>query len=121
MSAYLDRPGERERDLGDLAHLIGLYVDDDDDRRFGDEVPAADLDFEDVPAFLAGRDVGAICSGAHRATLEHFLDVVTASESAIGLMRRDGPLSWRRDEGVRRGLGGFRRGLGEVETLAPSR
>ena len=64
MAAYCDRPTERERDLEDIAHLLDAYVDDDDDRRFDE---GAGRDFDLVPAYLLGRDVGAVAtSGAHR-------------------------------------------------------
>jgi len=38
MVAYLDRPEAREKDLGDLAHIMCGYVCDHSDRRFSLEV-----------------------------------------------------------------------------------
>lgn len=90
MVAYLDRPPERQRDLKDLAHLLEEYVGPDDDRRF-DEGLGLDLDFELVPAYLLGKDVGRLVhDDAHLvATIERFL--VVAEGIASEDLRRAGP------------------------------
>ncbi len=55
MRAWLDRPEMRQKDLGDLAHLLVGYVGDDDDRRLEDEVFELGLDFEDISPFPGER------------------------------------------------------------------
>jgi predicted nucleotidyltransferase len=46
--AYLERPDAREKDLGDFAHIMHAYVDENSNRRYSSEVPD-DLDeLEDV-------------------------------------------------------------------------
>ncbi|HTJ43807.1 MAG TPA: nucleotidyl transferase AbiEii/AbiGii toxin family protein [Kofleriaceae bacterium] len=111
MVAYLDRPGAREKDLGDLAHTIALYVDDDDDRRFTDEVFEQQLAFEDAAPFLAGQDVASICETRHRDQVARFLDRLSREGVEISLMRRDGPDAWARDGAAERGMDAFRRGF----------
>lgn len=57
MISYCERPGERDRDLGDFVHLLDEYVGADDDRRFEDHVVAANLGWDDVSAHELGVDL----------------------------------------------------------------
>jgi predicted nucleotidyltransferase len=109
--AYLDRPAERGRDLADIAFLLEHYVDDDDGRRWSDEVLTAGPDFEDVPSYLLGRDLGALLSSTERAVVLTFLDTVTDPQT-IGRMVRQAPPSWHRHEDTpSKRIAAFRRGL----------
>ena len=110
MTAYLDRPAERERDLADLAHLIDAYVSDDDLRRWDE---AAGRDFESAPAYLLGVDIAAIALASHRAVLGRFLDRLGDQGNPEHFrMIELGPARWRseqdplarRIEAVRAGL-----------------
>ena len=76
MASFCDRPYERERDLEDLGYILQRYLEDDE-RCFGDAVLDAEIDYEDVSAFLCGQDVGAILrSEAHHRLVEQFLELV---------------------------------------------
>lgn len=72
VAAWLDRPVERLKDLGDLALLLDDYADPDDPRRF-DEPALEDLDWQERPAFLLGLDLRALCTERHLALLHEFL------------------------------------------------
>ncbi len=106
MRAWLDRPYIREKDLGDIAHLLALYVGDDDDRRFEDEVFDLDLAFEEVSSFMLGRDLAQIMNDDHAAHVDGFLTAATAERLAV-----HGPQSWSSVEDAERALDCFRRGL----------
>lgn len=72
--AWLDRPGERTRDLGDLATVFRDALGEDDERRWDRGHPVAELDFDDQSPFFVGREVGAITSPDHRARIDAFVD-----------------------------------------------
>ncbi|HEY6559265.1 MAG TPA: nucleotidyl transferase AbiEii/AbiGii toxin family protein [Polyangiaceae bacterium] len=111
MTAYCDRPAERERDLEDIAHLLATYVDDDSDRRWDE---AVDQEFDLAPAYLMGLDVGrTLETESHRAIVERFMSRVEDSESPIhAQMLRRGPATWRREENaLARRLAVFKLGL----------
>ena len=72
VAAWLDRPVERQKDLGDLALLLDDYVELDDARRF-DEPALTGVDWSERPAFLLGMDLRAICSARHLAPLREFV------------------------------------------------
>lgn len=75
MVAWLDRPHERTKDLGDLALILDQALDGDDDRRWDAEHPVfqSGLDHEDQGAFFIGLEVARIAEGAHRAWVDGFL------------------------------------------------
>lgn len=105
MRAWLDRPFEREKDLGDLAHLLHDYVADDDERRWGGEV-REELTFEDVSPFLLGRDLGRIAKPHHVPHVQLFTEKVTVA--ALGAF---GPWSGYDLEPAERALDAFDRGF----------
>jgi len=112
MIAYLDRPAERGRDLADIAFLLEAYVGDDDERRWSDEVFGAQLDFEDVPSYLLGRDLAHLLDSTERAAVLRFLDAVTEPQT-MGRFVREAPPSWQRHEDTSsKRLAAFRIGLG---------
>lgn len=59
--AYMDDPRGRTKDPEDLGRLMEEY-ELVSDRRFGDEVFEAGVDFESAGAFLLGLDVGRLCT-----------------------------------------------------------
>lgn len=114
MVAYCDRPAERERDLGDLAHLLEDYVGDNDDRRFEDSVVAANLDWDHVSAHELGMDVAGIITAAELPSIESFLELACGGDAQGTLARLLRVSSFARDEREQRVMGqldAFRRGL----------
>lgn len=113
MTAWLDRPADRERDLADLAHLFDEYLDGGDERRYDDPVMEQGLSYDEVGPYVLGRDLAAIIKPSHRAVIDAFLAKVGDQYNAPhAQMRRLGPASLRRDddalavrlEALRRGL-----------------
>jgi hypothetical protein len=67
----LARPADRERDLEDLAYLLGSYVNDDD-ALLWEETPKS-LDYHHGPAWLLGRDMGRWLTDHEPGALREFL------------------------------------------------
>ena len=76
IAAWLDRPHDRQKDLGDIAILLNGYVGLDDPRRF-DEPALEGREWQDRPAFLLGMDLAACCEPRHRERIRMFVDQVT--------------------------------------------
>jgi predicted nucleotidyltransferase len=111
MTAYMDRPDDRLRDLEDIAHLLDIYVDDDSERRWDE---AADVEeFELAPAYLLGLDMAAIAADSHRELTEGFLcRVADPDHTAHAQMRQRGPNSWNgHTDPLAKRLDAFRAGL----------
>jgi predicted nucleotidyltransferase len=113
VAAWLDRPGDREKDLGDLALLLQRYVEDDDPRCFDDPAIDCEREFDERPAFLLGHDLASICSSQHRDRVAAFLARVANPDRADHTrLRYAGPLHWQRNEDtVPRILAALRAGL----------
>jgi len=115
--AWLDRPAQRERDLGDLAHVLDEFVGPDDDRRWIPAVVDRNLDYEDVPAFLLGvtlREMGepddleAVAEFLRRMGADNALDAAHQAR-----MVRLGPRTWSGSPAVLDGrLAALAAGLG---------
>jgi predicted nucleotidyltransferase len=71
MIAWLDRPEERRKDLGDLAHVLDRALADFDERRW--ESPLVDVEVEDQSAFFVGRSVRVIAQATHVGHVNEFL------------------------------------------------
>jgi predicted nucleotidyltransferase len=116
MAAYLDRPADRLKDLSDIGHVLEEYIAEDDDRRYSTEVLDRELAFEDVSAFLLGRDVGAVVQEAERQVVDAFLARVCSEGDRAATQARmlqRGPRSWRADPQVLASrLEAFELGLG---------
>jgi predicted nucleotidyltransferase len=100
MVAYLDRPFEREKDLEDLGHLLEHYINQDDERRYSQDVLDSELDFEEVSAFLLGQDVGAVVGAVERRTVASFITRVRGNGDTAATqarMLRQGPRAWKED------------------------
>lgn len=86
MRAWLDRPSERAKDIGDIAWLMTEFVDDSDERRFDERLFDLGLTFEETAPFLLGEAVAAICEPKHEAVvLEFFSKVSSTIWAANGL------------------------------------
>lgn len=98
IAAWLDRPAERQKDLGDRALLLDDYVDVDDARRFAEVVPA-DLDWSERPAFLLGMDVRVVGSARHVARIREFVRRVgDPDRRERHWLLQAAPAAWRADE-----------------------
>ncbi len=106
--AWTDRPGDRRKDLGDLAEILDRYVELDDVRCFEEAAIPLDLDIEERPAFLLGHDLAAACAPAHRERLADFLARVSAMDQAPYAMMAT---RWRDYAALERRLDALRVGL----------
>lgn len=96
MTAYLDRPFEREKDLRDLAHILDNYPPNDDDRLFDDEFDDTGLTEEQRRGAILARELAPLIGDDDRAVVNAF----------IAKMHRDSPYwsrfvsasPWRSDE-----------------------
>lgn len=115
MVAYLDRPADRAKDLGDIGHVLEHYIADDDERRYSAEVLDRELEFEDVSAFLLGRDVAAVVDATEREVIDAFTVRVRSGGDHAATQARMlqlGPRSWRGDPRLLTSrLGAFEIGL----------
>jgi predicted nucleotidyltransferase len=95
MTAYLDRPYEREKDLMDLAHILREYPPLSDDRIFAGEILEAGFETTEAQAFILGREVHAVADEHDRATVYDFLDLMTGD---VHFSRFAKSSPWRYDE-----------------------
>lgn len=100
MVAWLDRPSERSRDLGDIAFVLDHYASSERswwDEAF-DEVRSA-VQFEHASAWFLGEALRGIVRGVHRDLVERFVASVTdQDEWHYSEMRRLRDGSSARDE-----------------------
>jgi predicted nucleotidyltransferase len=117
--AWLDRPHERTKDLGDLALILDQALDGDDDRRWDAEHPVfqSGLEHEDQGAFFVGLEVASIAEHQHRTLIDVFLARVSDPDGeAFSTMLRaaryggDAP-----EDCLTRRLAAFGRGLARSE------
>lgn len=116
MVAYLDRPEVREKDVGDLAHMMHGYVSVDSERRFSSEVPDDLTEFEDVAPYLLGRDVSAVVNPDERQKVSDFIAMIEDESRGPRLVARMsilGPSAWRDPDVVFARIRAFRRGMEE--------
>lgn len=116
MVSYQERPRERMRDLGDIAHILEGYLPDEDPRRFADDVIRLDIQYEEVSSYVLGVDLARMVNPAERLTVESFASLVQNDADggfAQAAMLRDGPPDWHRSrEELLLRLRALRRGLG---------
>ena len=119
MIAYLDRPGERERDLHDLAYILENHVLPDDERRFADDVLDAGIPYEHASAYLLGQDLRQLVNGTERTAVDDFVARVRDerdSSATQGRMARLGPTSWNQDpDELLERIDAFKLGFGDME------
>lgn len=115
MVAWLDRPAERARDLGDIVAILEHALADEDERRWDEVHPvgASSLDHEDQAAFFIGLEVARITKAAHRARIHRFLDTVADPDSAwfAQMLAEARYPGGRGEHRLARRLAVFRRGL----------
>ena len=110
MVAWLDRPYERTRDLGDIARILDLSLDEWDTRRW--QEPFVVLESEDQSPFFVGRELAAIVGDHHRSKVEAFFERME-TEAWLAVMARGARWVGADLEGMaRRRLRAFRDGLG---------
>jgi predicted nucleotidyltransferase len=84
--AYMDRPGARSKDLGDLVDTFARY--EEEGRRFelfDVSVDGLPVQFEEAGAYLLGADVAALAAPKTRGVIQEFLTGLTDEYSrAIG-------------------------------------
>lgn len=98
--AWLDRPADRQKDLGDIAMLLDDYADVEDPRRF-DEPLVAGWDWDERPALLLGLDLRRVAKPAHLARVRQFVArVVTAGTPEHAWLRAAAPAAWRAEATV---------------------
>ena len=83
MVAWLDRPHERAKDLGDISQLLLNALDEDDELRWDTTHPVGQsgLHFEEQSPFFAGWQLGSIADTAHLHVAKRFLDCLREDES----------------------------------------
>ncbi len=113
-TSWLDRPGDRFKDLGDLCLLLGRYVEADDPRCFGDPSLDPQREFDERSAFLLGVDLRPLCTARHLDRLSEFVARVGEPDRVEHhWMAKAAPGSWQQDEtAVRRRIAALRAGLG---------
>lgn len=115
MISYLDRPHEREKDLGDLAHVLHGYVAIESDRRYSEEVSDNITEYDDVAPFLLGRDLRTLINKVERQGVMDFLAAIGDEYQGPRLRQKIsnlGPSAWRDPEAVLQRFAAFRQGLG---------
>jgi len=115
MSAFVDRPYERLKDLKDIAHILNEYPSLDDDGLFSDAVRAKQLDFGAARAFVLGRRLREIVDERDREVVDAFFRTI---EEDVHWTRFVENSPWRHDEDdLRRKVDALRSGL-EAESGA---
>ncbi len=113
VAAWLDRPADRRRDLGDLAVMLDRYVDESGPRLFDDPHLEPDREFDERPAFLLGLDLHEVCAPKHRTRADTFTRLVANRDGAVhAAILAAAPQRWQRDpDAVVRRIAALRAGL----------
>lgn len=108
--AWLERPGDRTKDLADLAVILNAYVTDADDR-FHDDVDPA-MDFDERAPFLLGRDIATRGTTQHVDVVERFVTKVLETPHLMSALEQEAAreVSWHKD-GPRGRLSALRSGM----------
>lgn len=114
--AWLDRPYERTKDLGDLAHVLGHALAPNDARRWDPDhaVFQSGVEFDAQSAFFAGSEVARVIAAPHCDVLDRFFARIDAPDgTAFALMLRAARVQGDDgEERLLRQLAAFRVGLG---------
>lgn len=114
MAAYLDRPHERDTDLGDLAYVIHDFLKNDSEERWTDEIIKMGMDFEDVGPFVLGRQLRMVVDEMVLTLVERFLSTIDNPDDSLATLHRmasQAPPSWKNPDRLRSSIQFFRRGL----------
>jgi len=115
MSAYLDKPWERETDLADIAHILQGFVGIDVEERWSPEVVELDLDYDDVGPYRLGTQLAAVVNASESALIRRFLSSLEDETDGLATLRRmalRAPAGWRDADSLRSRVRAFGRGLG---------
>lgn len=109
MSAFVDRPYERLKDLKDLAHTLNEYPSLDDDSLFSDEMRAMRLELGAARGFVLGRRLRELTDERDREVVDAFLQKVSEDVHWSRFVENS---PWRYDEDeLRRRLDAFGEGF----------
>jgi predicted nucleotidyltransferase len=115
MVAWLDRPAERTKDLGDLASILEQALSKDDACRWDSDHPvrASQIPFDLQSSYFAGMTVGEVARDPHAEQVERFLTKLLADDDtyAAAQMAREAAYGWDGEERVRAMLGAFQPGF----------
>lgn len=113
MISYQDRPAERVHDLHDLAFILEEYLAVDDVQRWQDDILDMQLPFEDVSAFVLGRDMASFINERDERPVRSFLArLYDDRDGTCSRLAALGPRAWENDEEIVRGrFESFARGL----------
>lgn len=81
MTAYLDRPAARTKDLQDISHILNEYPTNEDDRLYGDDIFSNRLDDRQARAFVLGREIRALVDEDDRKIVQHFIEAVSKGDA----------------------------------------
>jgi predicted nucleotidyltransferase len=115
MSAYLDKPWERETDLADIAHILQAFAGPDADERWSPEVVELDLDYEEVSPYLLGTHLAVVVDESESALIRRFLSSLEDDTNGLATLRRmarRAPAGWRDPDSLRSRVHALGRGLG---------
>jgi predicted nucleotidyltransferase len=113
MSSFQDRPGDRGRDLRDIAWSMHDYLAEADERRFDPRFNELELAYREVPSFVLGEDLSRLAEPSHLSVAATFLELVERRWSSEWIL--GGPEDWRRrPEDAQAALSAFRAGLRSV-------
>jgi predicted nucleotidyltransferase len=115
MVSYLDRPGERDRDLEDLAHVLDAYVETEDERRYSRAVWDLGMDFDQSGAYVLGLEIGRLANASERAAIDSFLaKTMAVDDPDLSQVRMTalGPATWSKNpEELTRRLEALQKGI----------
>lgn len=114
MVAYLDRPAERSKDLGDIAHLFDdlLKPWDDEWIDLNESMIEAGVEAEQASAFALGTRLGPMIDEEERRIVGDFLAKMRPSDLMGSPLLAKAPARWRRVDGeLDRMLDAFETGL----------
>lgn len=95
MSAFVDRPYERLKDLKDIAHILDQYPSLDDDGLFSDEVRVLGLELGPTRAFVLGMRLREIVDERDRKVVNAFFRTVAEDVHWTRFVENS---PWRHDE-----------------------
>lgn len=102
MAAWLDRPGERARDLADLAHLFDRYIMPNDERSFVGEAADRGLFGEEASIYLLGYDIGTTGSQTAAGLARRFVTRLRDHEPSLVALVQRWPTADDEDQALRR-------------------
>jgi predicted nucleotidyltransferase len=92
MTAYLDRPAARTKDLQDLAYILNDYPSGEDERLYGDDIFSNSLDDRQARAFVLGREIRDLVDTDDREIVRRFLSTMGKTD-ALSTFAANSP--WR--------------------------